>query len=170
MSSRSAAFWIAELGLTPHPEGGYYRETHRSSGEINSESLPPTMSGSRSYVTAIYYLLEVGQVSRFHRIQSDELWFFHDGDPLEIILLEEDDRLSRILLGSDSHSGHSLQGVVPAQTWFGARTSGGFASYSLVSCVVAPGFAFEDFRLADAEDLQKWPKLREVRDLCPPLH
>ncbi len=170
MSPRSAAAWIEDLGLLPHPEGGYYRETHRSPGEIGSESLPPTMQGSRSYVTAIYYLLEAGQVSRFHRICSDELWFFHSGDPLEIVMLNEDGALSQILLGPGGDFGQRLQAVVPAEAWFGARPLGGFAGYALVSCVVAPGFSFEDFQLASPEDLQKWPNLGQVPELCPPLH
>ena len=78
---KTAADWIRRLGLVPHPEGGFYRETYRSQGNISRESLPVGMDGDRSYGTAIYFLLSAGQVSRWHRIRSDELWFYHAGSP-----------------------------------------------------------------------------------------
>jgi predicted cupin superfamily sugar epimerase len=133
---------IHQLQLQPHPEGGYYRETYRSA------LLTTAASGAqRNVSTAIYYLLENDDRSHFHRIQSDELWFFHQGQPLEVLLLENG-QLTILTLGHDVGQGELPQAVVPAHTWFGARVKAG-AGFSLVSCTVAPGFDFADFELAD---------------------
>ncbi|MCB2410546.1 cupin domain-containing protein [Hymenobacter lucidus] len=132
---------IQHLHLLPHPEGGYYRETYRSPEHLTTDS-----GQSRSVSTAIYYLLENDDKSHFHRIKSDELWFFHQGQALEIVVLT-DGQPTTIVLGSDFARGEVPQAIVPANAWFGARLrqSSGFA---LVSCTVAPGFDFADFELA----------------------
>src|SRR6478609_7366851 len=147
----NAKLWIEKLNLLPHPEGGYYKETYRCADTLS------TAAGQRNISTAIYFLLEDKQKSHFHRIQSDELWFFHSGDTLEILVLDESG-LRSILLGNNPDKGETLQAVIPAGKWFGSRVKDqkGFA---LVSCTVAPGFDFNDFELAKAESLsQQFPE------------
>ncbi|MBH8557766.1 cupin domain-containing protein [Hymenobacter negativus] len=137
---------IQQLHLQPHPEGGYYRETYRASLHTTAAS-----GAQRNASTAIYYLLENENKSHFHRIQSDELWFFHQGQPLEVLLLENG-QLTVLTLGHNVARGEMPQAVVPAHTWFGARVQGG-VGFALVSCTVAPGFDFADFELADRTQL-----------------
>jgi predicted cupin superfamily sugar epimerase len=147
---------IDKLHLKPHPEGGYYSETYRS-----AESLINNEGNKRSVCTAIYYMLENDDKSNFHRIKSEELWFFHQGEPLEILVLENGG-IKTILLGNNILNGEIPQAIVPANTWFAARIKNG-KGYSLVSCTVAPGFDFADFELAKKEDLIKeYPNLQEV--------
>lgn len=137
---------IQHLHLLPHPEGGYYRETYRSAEQtLNIEG------NTRNTSTAIYYLLENEDKSHFHRIKSDELWFFHQGRPLEILVLQGSE-LSTIVLGNDVGSGEVPQAMIPANAWFAARVQGR-SGYALVSCTVAPGFDFADFELASRVDL-----------------
>ncbi len=167
MNFASAAECIETLRLLPHPEGGHYAETYRSSGHIEGDALPSGMSGQRSYATAIYFLLQSGEVSRFHRIKSDELWFFHGGSPLEISVIDESGRLKQLYLGPDHSLGQRLQHVVPAGSWFGAKLVPSFVTHTLVSCVVAPGFDFRDFELARTKDLESYPAMRKVPELCP---
>ena len=137
---------IKTLNLTPHPEGGYYRETYRSS------TLMQTNEGEeRNVSTAIYFLLENDNRSRFHRIKSDEMWFFHQGKTLEILLVRNN-ALERILLGNDIKKGELPQAMIPAGSWFAShvKDEDGFA---LVSCTVAPGFDFADFEMATTEHI-----------------
>ena len=145
----NAAYWIAKLNLLPHPEGGYYKETYRCKEVLNAERF----EGPRNISTAIYFLLEGTNKSHFHKIKSDELWFFHEGSALEILLLKETG-LETILLGKNPDKGESLQAIVPAGCWFGARLKEE-KDYALVSCTVAPGFDFRDFELANKEQLRK---------------
>ncbi|GAB3649528.1 cupin domain-containing protein [Hymenobacter agri] len=147
---------IELLQLLPHPEGGYYRETYRA-----APTLATTEGQTRNVSTAIYYLLENEDKSHFHRIKSDELWFFHQGQPLEILLLT-DGQLSRIVLGNDLAAGAVPQAMVPANTWFAAHLPQR-TGYALVSCTVAPGFDFQDFELAERGALtREFPHLTEV--------
>jgi predicted cupin superfamily sugar epimerase len=147
---------ISKLNLQPHPEGGYYRETYRS-----EQTLIVAEEKNRNVSTAIYYMLEDNDRSRFHRIQSDELWFFHQGDPLEIVFLK-DGKAHTIVLGNDVAKGELPQAKIEAHLWFGSRIKGG-SGYSLVSCTVAPGFDFSDFEMADKALLQhQYPHLKEV--------
>ncbi|GAA4373350.1 cupin domain-containing protein [Hymenobacter koreensis] len=144
---------IRLLQLVPHPEGGYYRETYRSSQTIGAAG-----SETRNVSTAIYYLLEGQDKSHFHRIKSDELWFFHQGQPLEIILLL-DGQATIVTLGNDFAAAEVPQATIPANTWFAARVKHG-TGYALVSCTVAPGFDFADFELANREGLTvEFPQL-----------
>ncbi|SHM01088.1 cupin domain-containing protein [Hymenobacter psychrotolerans] len=146
---------IRDLQLLPHPEGGYYRETYRS-----AHTLTTTEGHTRSVSTAIYYLLENEDKSHFHRIKSDELWFFHQGQALEIILLTPG-QPTRLTLGPDFAAGELPQAVVPAGVWFAAQLKR--PGYGLVSCTVAPGFDFADFELAErAALLREFPQAAEV--------
>ena len=151
-SQHSATFWIKTLGLTPHPEGGWFRETYRSSEFIPPAGLPDRFQGPRSFCTAIYFLLEQGQFSAFHRIRSDEIWHFHEGASLTVHMLSPTGERHELLLGRCAEKGQRFQAVVPAGCWFGAETGGDFA---LVSCTVAPGFDFNDFEMADRADLTR---------------
>lgn len=155
--NRPAAALISSLGLVQHPEGGWYCETCRSNEQISGNALPDRFNGPRCCYTAIYFLLEQRDYSALHRIKSDELWFFHSGASLTIHLLTADGTCSAIRLGADIASGEAFQAMVPSGTWFGAEMSGA-GDYSLVSCVVAPGFDFADFEMGDRNLLlQQYP-------------
>lgn len=142
----TAQAWIDRLRLEPHPEGGYFRETYRCAEGLHASHLPDRFAGNRSFSTAIVYLLEQGQFSAFHRIRSDEVWHFYDGDPLEIFVLQRGGGLHRIRLGRGVDE--TVQAVVPAGEWFAARCCAE-SRYSLCGCTVAPGFDFADFEMAD---------------------
>jgi len=156
-----ASYWIQKLDLAPHPEGGYYRQTYRASLALNAQSLPPQFAGPRWASTAIYFLLQGTDFSAFHRLQSDELWHFYQGQTLEVHVMTTDGSYSKILLGSDPEAGESFQVVVKAGCWFASRLSAPVTSvrdenlFALVGCTVAPGFDFEDFELARRDDLQR---------------
>ena len=126
---------IAKLGLEPHPEGGHYRETWRADAA----------AGERPPATAIVYLLAAGERSAWHRVDAEEVWLFHAGDPLELCIAADDGPPDRHVLGTEVVEGERPQVVVPAGSWQSARTLGG---WTLVSCVVSPGFRFEGFELA----------------------
>jgi len=137
----------------PHPEGGFYAETYRATESIPKAALPDRFSGDRSYSTGIYFLLESDNFSAFHRIQSDEMWHFYAGNPLEIFVINPvNGDLQVIRLGSDPDRDESFQAVVPAGSWFGSRPASG-SEYCLVGCTVAPGFDFLDFEMAERESL-----------------
>jgi uncharacterized protein len=154
----SAAFWIERLHLTPHPEGGHFRETYRSAERIDGAHLPARYGGPRAPSTAIYYLLRAGEISTLHRIKSDEMWHFYAGGPLLISAIHPDGERRDFALGPDPDAGQSWQVVVPAGAWFGAALAPG-AAYALVGCTVAPGFEFADFELADGQALaQRYPQ------------
>lgn len=134
-----------QLDLTPHPEGGWFRETWRSPVSFT----PPGYPGPRSAATAIYFLLCPGERSGWHVVRSDELWLWHLGGPLTLFLggNEAEPAPGRtLLLGRDVPAGQQPQALVPAGTWQSAAPAGD--EPVLVSCVVAPGFDFADFRLA----------------------
>ncbi len=139
---------IKILGLKPHPEGGYYRETYRGPGLI-PDSAPP-----RFYSTAIYYLLVPGAVSQLHRLSCDELFHFYMGDPVTWVLLTTAGKMEKVALGQDLPQGQRLQMLVPAGTWFGGYLNEG-GRYALMGTTVAPGFEFEDFELAGRDELLK---------------
>ncbi len=144
---------VTELRLLPHPDGGFYKETYRSSDKL--EAL------DRHLVTSIYFLLTSENVSRFHRIKSDEHWFFHAGSALIVHTLSENGH-QKTLVGLDLSKGETPHFVVPKNTIFGSSVSVK-NSYSLVSCVVAPGFDFADFELFERDYLLKeFPNHSEI--------
>jgi predicted cupin superfamily sugar epimerase len=149
----NAAYWREHLNLQSHVEGGAFRETYRSSWEIKQSELPPAMKGNRQASTGIYFLLEEGEFSAFHRIAADEMWHFYDGHSLAIYDIHPDGTLTVHKLGLDLAAGEQPQIVIPAGHWFASRVEvpSGFA---LVGCTVAPGFDFADFELAEKEGLQ----------------
>ena len=150
----NAAELVRELRLQPHPEGGYFRETYRAAETLSA--LPQRFAGERSISTAIYFLLEAGQCSHLHRIQSDEVWHFYSGDPLLVVEIDPAGALKTTRLGAPAQGG-TYQHMVPAGAWFGATLAEGGQSapvgFALVGCTVAPGFDFADFELADRATL-----------------
>jgi predicted cupin superfamily sugar epimerase len=146
-----SAYWISQLQLIQHPEGGYYREVYRSAEAISAGSLPSRFDGARSFSTSIYYLLESGDFSAFHRIKSDEVWHFYGGDPLELHILSGSE-YQMVLIGRDLHAGHHLQYVVPHGAWFASRPAAG-SSYCLLGCTVSPGFDFADFQMGSVHEV-----------------
>lgn len=148
----AASDWIQRLNLQPHPEGGYFRETYRAEESVGGENLPARFGGARAFSTAIYFLLEAGQFSAFHRIKSDEVWHLYAGGPLEIIAITPDGAALSERLGVNLAQGEQPQRIVPAGHWFASRPAAG-VPYALVGCTVAPGFDFSDFEMASRDDL-----------------
>lgn len=132
----TAAEIIASLGMRRHPEGGWYVEMFRDAD-----------GGERGHSTAIYFLLEKGDRSHWHRVRdATEIWHFHAGAPLHLSLWREGDAaIVSVRLGIDLGAGQRPQGVVPANVWQAAETTG---DWTLVGCTVAPGFSFSAFELA----------------------
>jgi predicted cupin superfamily sugar epimerase len=135
---------ISELRLQPHPEGGYFREAFRSTRNVQ----PLDKRSARSALTTIYFLLTKGQYGRWHRVASDEVWHFYEGDPLEIYWIDgqDVDVVHQEVLGTSGSNAHRMC-VVPAGCWQAARPLG---EYSLLGCDVAPGFEFRDFEMISA--------------------
>lgn len=149
---------IATLGLQPHPEGGFYREIHRSRDTVRPNDERP----ARAALTTIYFLLHGGQASRWHRVRSDEVWHLYEGGPLELLDLDlEQGTFERHTLAPVAGDARPVA-VIAAGHWQAARSAG---AYTLVGCTVAPGFDFADFHMMnDAPDAArevkaKWPEL-----------
>ncbi|MES2515641.1 MAG: cupin domain-containing protein [Bacteroidota bacterium] len=154
----TADYYIRKLELVSHVEGGAFHETYRSDMLISQKHLSGDFAGDRNASTAIYFLLKYGQISALHKIASDELWHFYDGDALCIYELTIDGELKKHLLGKDLENGESFQVLIKAGSWFGSRCEVE-NGYSLVGCTVAPGFDFNDFLLAKrTELLESYPK------------
>lgn len=149
----TAEYFIKYLELLPHPEGGFFKETYRSAGIVASQSLPG-FNGDRHYSTAIYFLLQNGDFSAFHRIKSDECWHFYEGGTLLIHIIDEKGNYSCVTLGRKIHEGDVFQFVVPAGCWFASEPASG-TDFTLVGCTVSPGFDFADFEMANAKVLSK---------------
>jgi predicted cupin superfamily sugar epimerase len=138
----TAAYFIEKLGLQLHIEGGYYKETYRSSLKIEERSLS----------TTIYFLLEGSQLSRFHQLTADEIWFFHYGSPIIIYAIDKTGTLTTQKLGMDIEAGEKPCLLIPAKTIFASEMIDK-NSFALMSCMVSPGFEFEDFKLFEKEEL-----------------
>jgi len=163
---RTAAELAATLGLRPHPEGGFFRETYRATEIIE------TPRGLRAASTAVLFLVTAAAISHLHRLRSDELWVFQGGLSLEVVTLSPQGRPVRHLLGDPAEVEVEGQGVgalqpqilVPAGSWQGARLAGGphlpaSRAWALASCIVTPGFDYDDFELgAHAELLARYPE------------
>lgn len=144
---------IEQLDLLPHPEGGFYKEVYRSAEHIHEKN--------RDLLTSIYFLLTSDHVSKFHRIKSDEIWYFHAGSPLHVHTLSAQGHQIHII-GNQLHLNQNPQFTVSGNTIFGSSIAEEDA-FSLVSCAVAPGFDFRDFELFDFQDLIKlYPAEQEI--------
>jgi len=130
---------IQQLNMSPHPEGGHYRQTW----------IADANEGTRPDGTAILFLLKAGETSRWHRIDAVEIWHFYAGAPLTLSMAESEAGPARdYILGPDVLNGQSPQLIVPTRHWQAARSTG---DYTLVGCTVSPAFRFEGFEMADAD-------------------
>jgi uncharacterized protein len=135
-----AKFLITKLALQPHPEGGFYREIHRSSQRVQPQDARPL----RSALTTIYFLLPGDAHSRWHCVTSDEVWNLYEGGPLELRIADSELRHTEVIHLQSVSASNGPVAVVPAGCWQSARSTGDFA---LVGCTVGPGFEFADFVL-----------------------
>lgn len=161
----AATFWISHLQLSHHIEGGSFREVYRSEMKADLTGQHP-FNATKNFCTSIYFLLERGQFSAFHKIASDEIWHFYAGDRLVIYEIDSLGNLQTHLLGSDPTKGEHFQCVIKAGNWFASRVEGD-GEYALVGCTVSPGFDFSEFELAEQEALsnsypQHAPLIREL--------
>ena len=141
-------YYIENLNLTPHPEGGYYSQNYKNPMEVTIGE------NKRPLSTSIYFLLGEKDKSNFHKLKSDEIWFFQDGSPLDIYMIDQEGKLEVKTLGLDIENGQSPQIVVEAGKIFGSMMNKDKSSdYSLVGCVVSYGFDFEDFTLYKRHEL-----------------
>ena len=124
---------IKKLKLTPHPEGGHFAESFRD---------------NKGNVSLIYYLLQEGETSHWHKLTKNEILHFYDGDPVEIFLSKDKKEISTIILGRNINNQEYLHYVIKSQTWFGMKSTG---SWSLIGCTVAPAFDYKDFELASKD-------------------
>jgi len=144
--------------MVPHPEGGYFSEVYRSTARVQ----PADGRTDRAALTTIYFLLVSGEVSRWHRVASDEVWHYYEGDALELWSADADfNAVTRHVVGRVDDGLRPVHVITPGQ-WQAARTT---ASYTLVGCTVGPGFDFSDFEMldqtADAAEMvrQRHPEL-----------
>jgi predicted cupin superfamily sugar epimerase len=145
MNPTRAESLIQTLELIPHPEGGHYRETFRSAIQ------QPGPRGMRAASTAIWFLLQAGQVSRWHRVLADECWHWYEGDALDLVMCEQPGSPIVVHRLGPVGEGVRPQWVVPAHWWQAAMPVG---AYALVGCTVAPGFDFADFTLVDPDSAE----------------
>ncbi|MEQ9263348.1 MAG: cupin domain-containing protein [Owenweeksia sp.] len=151
-------YWVEKLQLQPHPEGGFYKETYRSTETIDTSALPERFGGNRTFGTAIYFMLTAENFSAFHRIQSDETWHFYTGQGLKVSMIHPNGIYEEIQLGAQPERGQVFQATVPAGVWFGSKLIKP-EGWCLVGCTVAPGFDFADFEMADrAELIREFPQ------------
>jgi len=144
--------WIQALCLVPHPEGGYYREMHRSSHVLPTDALPSGFTGKRELASVIHYMLTNNNFSAFHRLRSDEVWHFHDGSSFLIHLISPAGVYRTVRLGLDIHVGEVPCFVVPAGHYFGAEVAEE-NSFALATCTVMPAFSFDDFEMPTRDEL-----------------
>lgn len=162
MNNNNADYWVSKLGLLPHPEGGYYKRTFESEERTSDEELTVDFDGKRKLYTSIYFLLTTNDVSHFHRLKSDELWYYHAGSPLTIHIIHGNGEYEEIKLGMNLDNGEVLQALVPKNSIFGSSVTEKDAC-SLVGCMVSPGFEFQDFELfTQAELLAQYPSHKEI--------
>lgn len=141
---------VQALGLQPHVEGGWYKEIWKAPFDIPQQLLGAPYSGDRPAATSIYFLLHAEEFSDWHKVHSDELWLWHSGSPLLLTLggtADKPDTREEIVLGADVLNGQQPQALVPRTEWQMAKPLGD--EPVLVSCIVSPGFHYDDFKLID---------------------
>lgn len=164
MSESEARAWIRRLKLTPHAEGGWFREIYRSPETVAQAALPARFPGGRSLGTSIYFLLAPGEISHFHRLRADEIWHLYEGGPALLHVLTPAGLYERHLLGRESERGQAHQHVLPAGCWFAAELDSS-APFLLVGCTTAPGFDYADFELGRRGELKaKYPAQADLID------
>jgi predicted cupin superfamily sugar epimerase len=158
--------FISRFDMLPHPEGGWYKENYRSEEIIQSSALPERFGGDRNFSTAIYFLLEQGNFSGFHRIKSDECWHFYSGGALLVHIIHPNGKAETIRLSAEMNN-PCFQYVVPANAWFASEPAPE-SEFCFVGCTVAPGFDFKDFELAKSASLcEMFPQHESmIKRLC----
>ncbi|MGH8477797.1 MAG: cupin domain-containing protein [Methylococcales bacterium] len=158
----SANQWKEILGLSAHPEGGFYRQTYQSDEFIRKQYLPARFNGPRSFSTSIYFLLEGSDFSALHRIRQDEIWHFYAGSSLIIHEIDSHAEYKMTRLGIDWLQNERPQAFVRAGHLFGAKVCDR-RGYALLGCTAAPGFEFDDFELPErGELLRQYPQHRNL--------
>ena len=158
MNSHDPQYFVSKLGLTPHQEGGYYKQSFHSTESTSDQEFTISFDGKRMLYTSIYFLLTSKDISHFHRLKSDELWYYHAGSPLTIHVIEENGDYKEIKLGLNLDKGEVPQALVPKNTIFGSSVMDA-DTFSLVGCMVSPGFEYKDFELfTQNELLLKYPQ------------
>ena len=153
--------FIKNLNMIAHPEGGFYKEVYTSEENITAKELKVEFEGSRMLWTSIYFLLRDGEVSNFHRLKSDEMWYYHSGSPLTIYMISPKGELITEQLGLNIENGEKPQVLVPKDYIFGSAMNN--EGYALVGCMVSPGFEFRDFELFKRRFLlEKYPQYEEI--------
>ncbi|ADI00363.1 cupin domain-containing protein [Salisediminibacterium selenitireducens] len=147
---QTANAWINAFKMEKHPEGGYYKPVYKSGLDVRGRG-----GETRAAYTSIYFLLGRNDVSRFHKLTADEIWYYHAGAPLTVHMIDPKGRYETARLGLNLDQGEQPQLLVPAGIIFGATPDEGHpeSDFALVSCMVAPGFEFSDFTLFDRKDL-----------------
>lgn len=159
---KSASYWIERLNLSKHPEGGYFKEVYKSDELLLPSSLPDRYSESRTFATSIYFLIKSGQKSKLHWLKSDETWVLIDGSPIQLHLFRSVEEYRSLTLGKDLENSQIPQFTIPRFTHFGAAPLEK-ESYSLVACIVTPGFEFNDFSFSDKKELiEIFPQQRDI--------
>lgn len=147
--------------MKPHPEGGYFGGGYRSKEFLRTGQLPGRYENSRTYYSSIYFMVLHNSPSRFHRLKTDEMWHFYTGDNLELHLINEQGKYSRVELSGEEGS-ERFQYLIPRNTWMAAGCSGK-NGYSLVGCTLSPGFEMEDFELGKRKALLAlYPDLADI--------
>jgi len=155
-------YWVNKLELAKHVEGGYYKEVYKNSEAITDKELKSSFSGKRHLATSIYFLLTSEDASNFHRLKSDEIWYYHAGAPLTVYVIDEKGDLKELKVGLDIENGEQPQVIVPAGSIFGSMVNKE-NSFSLVGCMVSYGFDFHDFELFSREELlAKYPEHKDI--------
>ncbi|SHE73392.1 cupin domain-containing protein [Clostridium fallax] len=157
----NAEYFIKNLEMIAHPEGGYFKESFVSEDILPKNTFQNRFNSDRKLWTSIYFLLRDGEVSNFHRLKSDELWYFHCGSSLTIYMISEEGKLITKELGLNIHNGEVPQVLVPKGYIFGSAMNN--KGFSLVGCMVSPGFDFKDFELFKRDYLiNKYPKYKDI--------
>lgn len=162
MDRHNAEYYISKLGLEPHPEGGFYKRTFESGEKTSDQELSVSFEGTRLLYTSIYFLLDSNNISHFHRLKSDELWYYHAGSPLTVHVIDENGEYKEFKLGINLDEGEVPQVLVPKNSIFGSSVTDQDA-FSLVGCMVSPGFEFRDFELFTQDELlAKYPQHKDA--------
>ncbi|MGL4876318.1 MAG: cupin domain-containing protein [Clostridium sp.] len=149
---KDSNYYIEKLEMIAHVEGGYYKETVLSEDKFNED---------KKLYSSIYFLLRTGEVSHFHRLTADEMWYYHDGEVLTIYMISPSGELITKQLGLDIEKGESPQVLVPKGYIFGSAMNK--EGFSLVGCMVAPAFTFDDFKLFERKELlEMYPEHKEI--------
>ncbi len=149
------------LDLKPHPEGGFFSETYRSKEIYPKDKLPERYNSDRCFFTSIFFLITENSFSAFHKLQTDEIWHFYEGNPVELFIITQNRELLKIVLGDKPEYGMRYTHLVEKNCWLAAKLESG--NYALTGCTVAPGFEYEDLEMGDRKKLvNEFPEYKEI--------